>query len=132
MNKPLYTVKEVSRISGVTVRTLHHYDQINLLKPACTAENGYRMYDNTSLKTLQSILLFRELEFPLKEIGAIVNNPGFDTAKALCDQRELLKLKRQHIDGLIALADELLQKEDYMAFKKFDRAEIEKYAKEAK
>lgn len=132
MNKALYTVKQISRISGVTVRTLHHYDKIGLLKPVYTAENGYRMYDDTSLKKLQSILLFKELEFPLKEIEKIVNSPKFDVSKALTDQRELLKLKRKHIDGLIALADKLILKEDNMAFKKFDRAEIEKYAQEVK
>lgn len=132
MHKAVFTVKDISRISGVTVRTLHHYDEIGLLKPAYTAENGYRMYDDTSLKKLQSILLFRELEFPLKEICKIVNNPDFDISRALRDQREMLKLKRKHIDGLISLADSLIKKEDNMAFKKFDRAEMEKYAEEVK
>lgn len=126
------TVSQVSRLSGVSVRTLHHYDRIGLLKPTYIAENGYRMYDDISLKKLQSILLFRELEFPLKEIKNIVNNPDFDSGKAVKDQLELLKLKRNHIDGLIDLAEKLINQEDFMAFKKFDRAEIEKYASEVK
>ena len=132
MKNSFKTVQEISNISGVSVRTLHYYDEIGLLKPAYTAENGYRMYDDTSLQKLQSILLFRELEFPLKEIHKIVNNPNFDRRKAVNDQLELLKLKREHINRLISLAERLTKEEDYMAFKKFDRAEIEKYAQEVK
>ncbi|MBQ6896198.1 MAG: MerR family transcriptional regulator [Oscillospiraceae bacterium] len=132
MKKDYLTVKDVSSITGVSVRTLHHYDSIGLLKPATITESGYRLYNDASLKKLQSILLFRELEFPLKEIEKIVNNPDFDSIKAVKDQRELLTLKRKHIDGLIALADELIIQEDYMAFKKFDRAEMERYAEEVK
>ena len=71
MKKDYLTVKDVSSITGVSVRTLHHYDSIGLLKPATITESGYRLYDDTSLKKLQSILLFRELEFPLKEIEKI-------------------------------------------------------------
>ena len=132
MKNNIKTVQEISNISGVSVRTLHYYDEIGLLKPACTAKNGYRMYDDTSLQKLQSILLFRELEFPLKEIHKIVNNPNFDRHRAVNDQLELLKLKREHINRLISLAEKLIKEEDYMAFKKFDRAEIEKYAQEVK
>lgn len=132
MKSSYKTVNDISRLCGVSVRTLHHYDEIGLLKPAYTAANGYRMYDDTSLKKLQSILLFRELEFPLKEINNIVNNPHFDCQKAVADQLNLLKLKRSHIDGLIDLAEKLINQEDYMALKKFDRAEIEKYAQEVK
>ena len=132
MKNNIKTVQEVSSISGVSVRTLHYYDEIGLLKPAYTEKNGYRMYDDTSLQKLQSILLFRELEFPLKEIQKIVNNPSFDRRKAVNDQLNLLKLKREHINRLISLAEKLTREEDYMAFKKFDRAEIEKYAQEVK
>ena len=71
MKSSFKTVNEVSRLCGVSVRTLHHYDEIGLLKHAYVAENGYRMYDDTSLKKLQSILLFRELEFPLKDIKTL-------------------------------------------------------------
>ena len=72
------TVHEVSRISGVSVRTLHHYDAIGLLKPTAVTEAGYRLYDDAALARLQDILLFRELEFPLKEIKAILDHPEFD------------------------------------------------------
>lgn len=72
------TVHEVSRISGVSVRTLHHYDAIGLLKPTAVTEAGYRLYDDAALARLQNILLYRELEFPLKEIKAILDHPEFD------------------------------------------------------
>ena len=75
------TVHEVSRISGVSVRTLHHYDAIGLLKPTAVTEAGYRLYDDEALSRLQTILLFRELEFPLKEIKEIIESPGFDRKK---------------------------------------------------
>ena len=71
------TVKEVSRLTGVSVRTLHHYDAIGLLKPTRVTEAGYRLYDEESLQRLQTILLFRELQFPLKEIKEILDSPGF-------------------------------------------------------
>ena len=77
------TVKEVSRISGVSVRTLHHYDAIGLLKPVRVTEAGYRLYDDEALKRLQSILLLRQLQFPLKEIKEILDAPGFDPMHGL-------------------------------------------------
>ena len=80
------TVAEVSKLTGVSVRTLHHYDAIGLLKPTAVTEAGYRLYDTAALQRLQSILLFRELQFPLKEIGVILDNPDFDPAEALRQQ----------------------------------------------
>ena len=77
------TVKEVSKLTGVSVRTLHHYDAIGLLKPTAVTQAGYRLYDDEALGRLQSILLFRELQFPLKEIQAILDSPGFDRSQAL-------------------------------------------------
>ena len=77
------TVNEVSKLTGVSVRTLHHYDAIGLLKPTTVSEAGYRLYDDTALERLQQILLFRELEFPLKEIKSILDSPNFDRCKAL-------------------------------------------------
>lgn len=73
-----FTVKQVSQFSGLTVRTLHHYDQINLLKPAFVADNGYRYYNRDSLLHLQEIMLFRELDFPLKDIRQILENTDVD------------------------------------------------------
>lgn len=127
------TVKEVSRLTGVSVRTLHHYDAIDLLKPTKITEAGYRLYDDIALSRLQSILLFRELQFPLKEIKAILDSPSFDPSKALEQQIELLELQRRHIGELIAFAREIQQKGvSNMDFKAFDKSEIEQYRAEAK
>ena len=97
----MMTVKEVSRLSGVSVRTLHYYDEIGLLIPAEITEAGYRLYDENSLRRLQDIMLFRELEFPLADIKRIIDSPGFDRRKALEDQIQLLKL----ISSDIAFSD---------------------------
>ncbi len=73
------TVNEVSKLTGVSIRTLQYYDKIGLLHPTKYTESGYRLYDDTALEKLQQILLFRELEFPLKEINKIIESPGFDS-----------------------------------------------------
>ena len=127
------TVNQVSRLTGVSVRTLHHYDAIGLLKPSEVTEAGYRLYDNAALRRLQTILLFRELEFPLQEIRRILDSPSFDAAAAIEDQIKLLELRRQHLDGLIAHARQI-QKTGVipMNFKPFDTAKIDEYAAEAK
>ena len=102
------TVKEVSRLTGVSVRALHHYDAIGLLKPIRVTEAGYRLYDDTALARLQSILLFRELEFPLRDIKRILDDPNFDQSAALADQIKLLELRQEQLGRLIALARETL------------------------
>ena len=86
------TVKEVSRLSGVSVRTLHYYDEIGLLSPTKTTQAGYRLYDDAALSRLRQILFFRELDFPLKEIGEILSDPSFDETEALKNHRALLCL----------------------------------------
>ncbi|MDO5733303.1 MAG: MerR family transcriptional regulator, partial [Eubacteriales bacterium] len=91
------TVHELSKIAGVSVRTLHYYDQIGLLEASAYTEAGYRLYDDDKLETLQQILLFRELEFSLAEIKVILKSPDFDRDLAIDQQIELLNLKRQHI-----------------------------------
>lgn len=127
------TVKEVSSITGVSVRTLHHYDAIGLLKPTKITEAGYRLYDDAALARLQSILLFRELEFPLKEIKDILDRPNFDPMDALADQIHLLELRKQHLDDLISHARTIQTTGVIpMSFKPFDTAEINNYAAEAK
>ena len=88
------TVKEVSRITGVSVRALHHYDAIGLLKPTAVTEAGYRLYDDAALERMQSILLFRELQFPLKDIKRILDAPDFDAMTALAQQVRLLEMQR--------------------------------------
>ena len=127
------TVKEVSRMTGVSVRTLHHYDAIGLLKPTAVTGAGYRLYDDAALSRLQNILLFRELQFPLKEIKVILDSPDFDPAAALEQQIRLLELQYRHIGDLIAFARALQKKgEVIMDFKPFDTSEMEQYKAEAK
>lgn len=104
--KPM-TVKQVSELTGVSVRTLQYYDDIGLLSPSERTEAGYRLYEKEQLATLQEILLFRELEFPLKEIKAILDSPAHDKETALQQQVELLTLKKERLKGLIRLAEEL-------------------------
>lgn len=127
------TVKEVSKFTGVSVRTLHHYDAIGLLKPTTVTKAGYRLYDDTALERLQQILLFRELKFPLKEIKAILDSPEFDRNKALEQQIALLTLKKEHLENLILFARGIKAigvKE--MDFTAFDTSKIDEYAAEAK
>ncbi len=127
------TVNEVSRLTGVSVRTLHHYDAIGLLKPTAVSEAGYRLYDDADLVQLQQILLFRELEFPLKEIKGILESPNFDRNLALEQQITLLTLKKEHLENLIDLARGIqmigVNKLDFTAF---DTSKIDAYAAEAK
>lgn len=127
------TVNEVSKLTGVSVRTLHHYDAIGLLKPTTVTKAGYRLYDDTALERLQQILLFRELEFPLKEIKTILESPNFDRSRALEQQITLMTLKKEHLENLIDLARELneigVNKMDFTAF---DTSKIDEYAAEAK
>ena len=101
------TVKEVSELTGVSIRTLHHYDAIGLLKPTEVTEAGYRLYDDAALEKLHTILLFRELEFPLREIKQIMESPNFDPTEALEQQIGLLQRQYKHIGRLIALACEI-------------------------
>lgn len=127
------TVKEVSNLTGVSVRTLHHYDEIGLLKPAKVTEAGYRLYDDAALRRLHAILLLKELQFPLKEIRKILDSPGFDPMEALQQQIELLELQKQHMEVLIAHAREI-QKTGVipMDYTAFNTEKIDRYAKEAK
>lgn len=127
------TVHEVSKLAGVSIRTLQYYDKIGLLHPAKYTESGYRLYDDTALEKLQQILLFRELEFSLKDIKAIMDNPNFDRRKALEQQIALLTLKKEHFENLIDLAREIkdigVNKMDFTAF---DTSKIDEYATQAK
>lgn len=129
----MMTVHEVSKLAGVSIRTLQYYDKIGLLHPTGYTDAGYRLYDDTDLERLQHILLFRELEFPLKDIRAILDSPDFDRSRALEQQIELLKLKKEHLDNLInfALGIKLLGVK-YMDFTVFDRSKLDEYSKQAK
>ena len=127
------TVHEASQISGVSVRTLHHYDAIGLLRPTAVTEAGYRLYDDTALARLQSILLFRELAFPLKEIKRIMDDPQFDQDTALEQQIRLLELQQERLSRLIDLARETMKTGvTHMDFTAFDNSKLEQYAAEVK
>lgn len=127
------TVKEVSELTGVSIRTLHHYDEIGLLKPSDVTDAGYRLYDDRALERLHTILLFRELEFPLKEIKRIMESPDFDPTQALQQQIELLEKQYKRIGQLIVLAGEIQRRgKAAMGFEAFDKSEIEQYKQEAR
>lgn len=127
------TVKEVSEMTGVSIRTLHHYDKIGLLKPTSVTEAGYRLYDDSALERLHTILLFRELEFPLRQIKEMMDSPSFDPTLALEQQIELLQKQYTHTGRLIALACEIQKRgKAAMGFEAFDKSEIEQYKKEAR
>ncbi len=133
MTKKTMTVHEVARLTGITARTLHYYDEIGLLKPTEVTEAGYRMYDDAALGRLQNILLFRELQFPLKEIKAILDSPGFDPSEAIAQQIRLLELQYKRLGELIAFTREIQKKGvTTMNFDVFDTSEIEKYEEEVK
>ncbi|MBE7056243.1 MAG: MerR family transcriptional regulator [Ruminococcaceae bacterium] len=127
------TVREVSHFTGVTVRTLHHYDAIGLLKPTKVTEAGYRLYDEKALKRLQNILLFKELDFSLAEIKRFLDTPNFDHSKVLLQQIQLLKLKRARLDSIISHAEKLQEQGvNFMDFSTFNNLEFNKYKEEAK
>lgn len=138
-----YKVKEVADMAGISVRTLHHYDRIGLLKPQFLSMAGYRLYTDSDLEKLQQVLFFKELGFSLKETGDIINSPGFDRVQALRAHKELLIEKRNRLEAIIRSVENTIQtieggtemgkKEMFAAF---DMAEIErhkeKYAEEVR
>lgn len=127
------TVKEVSELTGVSIRTLQYYDTIGLLKPCKYTESGYRLYGDKELEKLQQILLFKELEFSLKDIKKIIDSPNFDKNKALEQQIELLIMKKEHLDNLIKFARGIkMLGVKKMDFTVFDTKKLEEYAKRAK
>lgn len=128
-----WTVKQISQLTGLTVRTLHHYDQIGLLKPVFVAENGYRYYNQENLARLQEILLFRELDFPLKDIQQLLDVTEINRQQVLREHVALLELKRERLDRIINHARLFLEKggED-MDFHAFDSSQLDAYKAEAK
>ncbi len=133
MTKKPMSVHEVVKLTGITARTFHYYDEIGLLKSTKVTGAGYRMYDDTALSRLQNILLFRELEFPLKEIKVILDSPDFDPSEAIAQQIELLELQYKHIGELIIFAREIQNKGvTTMNFDVFDKSEIKRYEAEVK
>lgn len=119
------TVKEVSERTGISVRTLHYYDEIGLLKPTEISEAGYRLYDDKALEVLQQILFFRELDVPLKEIKAVMENPELDRNQLLSNQKKILELKKERLERIIHSIDDILKGENKMDFEIFSKADIE-------
>jgi MerR family transcriptional regulator, thiopeptide resistance regulator len=133
-----YTVKQLSDLAGVTIRTLHYYDQIGLLKPTAHGENGYRYYGDESLLRLQQILFYRELDLPLDQIKKIMESTGFDLLSALASHREQLLKRIAQTERLIATVDdtilhlkgkkEMSKRQFFEAFSDEQQAEYEKEA----
>ena len=124
-------IKQFSELTGVSVRTLHYYDEIGLLPPAETdRHSGYRYYDEHSFLRMQEILFFRELEFPLQRIFEILSSPDYDKDKALAEQKRLLLLKKERLERLISAVDDAMKGELHMS--KLQNKELEQYQAEAK
>lgn len=119
------TVKDVSELTGVSIRTLRYYDEIGLLKPTKLTDSGYRLYDNRALEKLQQIMFFRELEIPLAEIKEIMGNPDFDKKQVLAVQKSLLESKRNRLNGIIELIHDVMEGVNTMNFKAFNETDVE-------
>jgi DNA-binding transcriptional MerR regulator len=134
-----YTVQKLATLAGISVRTLHYYDQVGLLKPSRVENNGYRYYEERELLKLQQILFFRELDFPLDEIRRILSSQSFDMRDALRDQRKLIELKKNRLNKLVKTIDKTIKKinkeitmDDKELYGNFSKEEMEKYTEEAR
>ena len=121
----MMTVKEISELAGISVRTLHYYDEIGLFTPTEKSEAGYRLYDDKALEDLQQILFFREFDIPLKEIKAVMENPDLDRNQILQMQRNMLVAKKARMERLISSIDDILKGENKMDFAIFSKTEME-------
>lgn len=119
------TVKEVSDITGISVRTLHYYDEIGLLKPSAKSEAGYRLYDDKALETLKQVLFFREFGIPLKDIKYMIDDPAVDKAQILRLHRKMLLAEKERIERLVSGIDDFLKGENKMDFTVFSKTELE-------
>jgi len=133
-----YTVKAVADLAGVSVRTLHHYDQIGLLRPAAVSVSGYRLYTDAELERLQQLLFFRELGFSFQDIKAIIDSPSYYRREALITHRRILLEKQNRLARLIQSVDRTInamergvQMDKNAMFEGFDESKIEEYRKEA-
>ena len=121
----MMTVKEISELTGISVRTLHYYDEIGLFTPTEKSEAGYRLYDDKALEDLQQILFFREFDIPLKEIKAVMENPDLDRNQILQMQKNMLVAKKTRMERLISSIDDILKGENKMDFAVFSKTEME-------
>ena len=124
MNSQFKTVNEVAKLTGITVRALHYYDEINLFKPSDNTSAGYRLYSNEDIETLQQILFLKEIGFELKKIKDIIHNPQFDKIRALKSHKKILVLKKQRIEELIKLIENKLDGKSDISFSEFDESII--------
>lgn len=120
------TVKDVSEITSVSIRTLRYYDEIGLLKPTELTDAGYRLYDNRALEKLQEIMFFKELEIPLVDIKKIMDDPNYDKEQVLLTQKSLLERKRNRLNGIIELITDVVKGVNTMSFEAFNHEEVEK------
>jgi DNA-binding transcriptional MerR regulator len=134
-----YTVNKLALLAGISVRTLHYYDEIGLLEPSNIAKNGYRYYEEKELIRLQQILFFRELDFPLDEIKGMLDRPGFSVIEALKDHKKLIRIKRKRLDGLIQTIDKTIKRmnnnqkmEDVEMYDAFKDDDVKEYQEEVK
>ncbi len=124
-------IKEFAEITGVSVRTLHYYDEISLLKPAIVDKiTGYRFYNEQSVLRMQEILFFRELDFSLKSIKEILSSPNYDKQKALTQQKQLLIIKKERLEKLISAIDDAAKGENVM--NAFDNSNFDQHKQEVK
>ncbi len=134
-----YNTKQLADIAGISVRTLHFYDETGLLKPNRNKNNGYRSYEEKELLQLQQILFFRELDFSIQEIKRIMSAPHFDMLNTLRDQKRLIELKKNRLNKLIQTIDHTMQKinnhlsiPDTELYGNFSKAEMENFVAEAR
>ena len=120
------TVKDVSAITGISIRALRYYDEIGLLKPTEFTDSGYRLHDNKALEKLQEIMFFRELDIPLEEIKKIMDNPNYDKEQILLTQKTLLEHKRNRLNGIIELITDTMKGVNTMSFEAFNDEEKQK------
>ena len=121
---PMKTIKDVSKISGVSIRTLRYYDEIGLLKPTALTAAGYRLYDSRALEKLQEIMFFRELEIPLEDIRKIMENPLLNKDRILAAQKSMLEKKRNRLDGIIELLSDVMKGVNTMSFSEFNENDV--------
>ena len=122
------TVKEVSQLTGISIRTLRSYDEIGLLKPIRISENQYRLYDDKALEKLQEIMFFKEMDIPLETIKKLLENPELDRKEILLFQKALLERKRNRLNGIIELIDDVREGVNTMSFEAFSENDIERIA----
>lgn len=117
------TIKEVADLTGVSVRTLQYYDEVDVLKPTLVNDAGYRFYDDNAIERLQQILFYKELDFSLKEIKEMMHMPEWNRTEVFRKQNELLTLKRDRLNRLLELLEQLEKGENMMSFEAFDMSE---------